>query len=655
MNTLSEDTIVDDIDWFNTNNEYLSLVVEQFKYLLRISYPKYSEEKSDEKVLAFEQKTELKRKRIPGIAPIDYLTDLYGLTKFEKNILLLSIAPDLDSSFIYPLGHAEPIFVNFSLAMAIIPDAEWSSITANGTLRRNGLIELDDTDTLTAAKLIIPESILHFILGIHSEDDAVQLVSERDECRDYILDEKNKNLAEDIYQLWMDNHSFSANIFTLTGACADIKRDIAALLALKLEMKLKILPAFFIPTDIKELQKFIIMWDREMTIKGYLLFIECDNKSESDSTRDRMLDFFIDKLKWPVLISSDDKRTNCKKEQYAFDVKMPDMSEQKLCWNTNLPEYENDVDISEVCSHFSLTFRDIKKYSFAYKTLNKQDSLWSVCRTFNKEKVGNLVQNIDTSLGEVNLILPQRENDILEQIVSQVKLRSLVHEQWGFMKNSSRGKGISVLFSGASGTGKTTAAEYLAAKLDLDLYRIELSSMVSKYIGETEKNLQSIFQSAEKSGAILLFDEADALFGKRTQVKDSHDKHANTAVSFLLQRIESFSGLAILTSNLKDSFDNAFIRRLRFIVQFPFPSANERARIWEVMLPNNAPSQNIDFSKLAQLNVAGGSICNITMNACFAAAAGSEIIQMKHYLAASRNEYEKLEKNITAMEINGWL
>ena len=152
-----------------------------------------------------------------------------------------------------------------------------------------------------------------------------------------------------------------------------------------------------------------------------------------------------------------------------------------------------------------------------------------------------------------------------------------------------------------------------------------------------------------------MFDEADALFGKRTQVKDSNDRHANNEVSYLLQRMESFRGLAILTSNFRDSFDKAFLRRLRFIVQFPFPSTHERELIWQAMLPQKAPSKGIDFKKLAQLNVAGGNIRNITMNACFGAAASKEPLQMKHYLKASREEYLKLEKNITEEEVRGWV
>jgi SpoVK/Ycf46/Vps4 family AAA+-type ATPase len=198
------------------------------------------------------------------------------------------------------------------------------------------------------------------------------------------------------------------------------------------------------------------------------------------------------------------------------------------------------------------------------------------------------------------------------------------------------------------------AAEVLAHALDLDLYRIDLSAVVSKYIGETEKNLRRIFDAAEEGGAILLFDEADALFGKRSEVKDSHDRYANIEVSYLLQRMEAYRGLAILTTNLKSALDTAFLRRIRFIVQFPFPDATQRQQIWERIFPRTTPTDGLDYSRLAQLSVAGGNIRNIALNAAFLAAGADGPIRMEHLLQAARNEYAKLERTLTDAEIRGW-
>jgi len=249
------------------------------------------------------------------------------------------------------------------------------------------------------------------------------------------------------------------------------------------------------------------------------------------------------------------------------------------------------------------------------------------------------------------LVLPEPQIQSLRQIAIHVRHRATVYDEWGFGARSSRGLGISTLFAGVSGTGKTMAAEVLAAELRLDLYRIDLASMVSKYIGETEKNLRKVFDAAEESGAILLFDEADALFGKRSEVKDSHDRYANIEVSYLLQRVEAYRGLAILTTNLKSSLDAAFLRRLRFIVQFPFPDAEQRAEIWRRVFPVATPTEGLDILKLAKMNIPGGSIRNIALNAAFLAADTGKSVQMIHLLAAARNEYAKLERPLTEMEI----
>jgi SpoVK/Ycf46/Vps4 family AAA+-type ATPase len=199
------------------------------------------------------------------------------------------------------------------------------------------------------------------------------------------------------------------------------------------------------------------------------------------------------------------------------------------------------------------------------------------------------------------------------------------------------------------------ASEVVANQLQLDLYRIDLSAVVSKYIGETEKNLRRIFDAAEAGGAVLLFDEADALFGKRTEVKDSHDRHANVEVSYLLQRMEAYQGLAILTTNLKESLDKAFLRRIRFVIKFPFPDATQRAEIWRRIFPNQTPTQGLEVSKLGKLNVAGGNIRNIALNAAFIAADAGEPVMMKHILAAAKSEYVKLEQILTDTETRGWV
>jgi SpoVK/Ycf46/Vps4 family AAA+-type ATPase len=225
-----------------------------------------------------------------------------------------------------------------------------------------------------------------------------------------------------------------------------------------------------------------------------------------------------------------------------------------------------------------------------------------------------------------------------------------VYERWGFGARLGRGKGIAALFAGPSGTGKTMAAEVIANYLRLDLYRVDLSRVVSKYIGETEKNLRQVFDAAEQSGAILFFDEADALFGKRSEVRDSHDRYANIEINYLLQRMEDYRGLAILATNMKSLLDQAFLRRLRFLVDFPFPSAAQRTRIWRGAFPPAAETENLDYEFLSRLEITGGNIKNIALNAAFLAAAAGAPISMQLLLMAARREYSKIDKLVVEFE-----
>jgi SpoVK/Ycf46/Vps4 family AAA+-type ATPase len=253
-----------------------------------------------------------------------------------------------------------------------------------------------------------------------------------------------------------------------------------------------------------------------------------------------------------------------------------------------------------------------------------------------------------------DLVLPAPQRALLRQIEAHVRHRRRVHEDWGFAARTSRGLGITALFSGPSGTGKTLAAEVLARALDLDLYHVDLSAVVSKYIGETEKNLRRVFDAAEAGGAVLLFDEADALFGKRSEVKDSHDRYANLEVSYLLQRMEAYRGLAILTTNLKSALDDAFERRIRFRVAFPFPDAAQRAALWHRVFPPEMPTEGLDPERLARLNATGGTIRNVALHAAFLAAEAGEPVRMAHVRDAVRSVYAQLEKSLTERETRGW-
>jgi len=286
---------------------------------------------------------------------------------------------------------------------------------------------------------------------------------------------------------------------------------------------------------------------------------------------------------------------------------------------------------------------------------NTLDALWESCRVQARPGLDGLAQRVETGAGWDALVLPEPQLEMLREISRQMRHRARVYNTWGFGSATGRGLGITALFAGASGTGKTTAAEVLAHELKLDLYRIDLSQVVSKYIGETEKSLRRIFDAAEEGGALLFFDEADALFGRRTEVKDSHDRYANIEVSYLLQRMEQYRGLAVLATNMKQALDPAFLRRIRFVVAFPFPDAALREQIWKRAIPRQAPTEAVNLQQLARLSVTGGNIRNIALGAAFLASEAGEPIRMSHLLEAARGEYLKIEKPLTEPEIRGWV
>ncbi|HEV2915052.1 MAG TPA: AAA family ATPase [Pyrinomonadaceae bacterium] len=270
--------------------------------------------------------------------------------------------------------------------------------------------------------------------------------------------------------------------------------------------------------------------------------------------------------------------------------------------------------------------------------------MYRACRSQSTTKLAELAQKIKPLYTWDDIVLSKDTLQHLREICLHVRHRRRVFTDWNFDKRVSLGKGTSALFSGPSGTGKTMAAEIIANDLGLDLYKIDLSTVVSKYIGETEKNLSRIFQEAEQSNAILFFDEADALFGKRSEVKDAHDRYANIEINYLLQKMEEYEGIVIMASNFQKNIDEAFTRRLRFIIEIPFPDRNYRARIWRNIFPAETPrAKDIAFDFLAgKFEISGGNIKNIALNAAFQAAENSGVVSMKHIVRATRREFQKM-------------
>jgi ATP-dependent 26S proteasome regulatory subunit len=338
-------------------------------------------------------------------------------------------------------------------------------------------------------------------------------------------------------------------------------------------------------------------------------------------------------------------------------VPRPELSVCKRLWEQSLAACERlaeDVDSAALASKFRFGQSQIREALATAENLAhwRSPGNWqitasdiaSACRAQSSPKLGALAQKIEPKHTWSEIVLPQDNLAQLKELCEQARHRHRVYGDWGFDRKLSLGKGLGALFSGPPGTGKTMAAEVIASALELDLYRIDLSQVVSKYIGETEKNLHQIFLEAQAAQAILFFDEADALFGKRSEVKDAHDRYANIEVGYLLQKMEEYEGVAILATNFRQNIDEAFLRRLHFIVEFPFPDYEYRRRIWQVVFPQEAPlAEEVDFDVLArEIKLAGGNIKNIALAAAFYAAGEGAVIMMPHLWQAARREHQKL-------------
>lgn len=336
---------------------------------------------------------------------------------------------------------------------------------------------------------------------------------------------------------------------------------------------------------------------------------------------------------------------------------LPTATERLHCWRAALPD--STLDLSEIANKFRLSRGQIAAAAATAQNQARRrqhenpqitlDDLHIACRLHSNQKLSELAQKIEPHYTWADIVLPSEQIAQLRELCDQVIHRTQVYESWGFGQKFSLGKGAHVLFSGPPGTGKTMGADIIAGELGLDLYKIDLATVVSKFIGETEKNLARIFTEAETSNAILFFDEADALFGKRTEVRDAHDRYANLEISYLLQRMEAYEGVTILATNLRKNMDEAFMRRMHFIVEFPFPDVAHRQRIWQKSWPAAAPrSADVDLAFLAErVLLAGGNIRNIALAASFLAAADGGTITMTHLLHAAQREYQKMGKLLT--------
>jgi ATP-dependent 26S proteasome regulatory subunit len=623
---------------------------------------------------------------------LERLCHLFRLTPFEKDVLVVCLAPEVhrryDKLYAYLQDDVTRKRPSVDLVLNLLCHSFEERITGRGffhcdaPLVRYQMLSFVNDDTALSVPLLsrfikLDDRIVDFILQ-QGGDDAqlkafVQPVQEGLTLGDLTLPEPLKaqlfRLVEGYRELQASTESTCHLQCFIHGPYGSGKREAAA--AVCHQLGLPLLEArveALIQTSQME-QATIQRICREALLRGAgLVFTGMEHllaNQEKLSAYHAMIHRAVRDFPGPLFLASQRPWIAGPGEQVplmTLEFPAPDFNLRKRLWQVETESNRTTieaVDLDEIANQFRFTGGQIRDAMLQALHLNQLEKgnhsrisramLYQGCRRQCNQKLSELSQKIIPHYSWTDIVLPEDRLAQLREICDHVRYRHLVFGDWGFEKKMSLGKGLTVLFAGPSGTGKTMAAEIIAGELQIDLYKIDLSCVVSKYIGETEKNLSKVFREAEQSNAILLFDEADALFGKRSEVKDSHDRYANIEVNYLLQKMEEFDGIVILATNIRGHIDDAFIRRLRFCVEFPFPDETSRCRIWKGVFPETAPQGgDIDFHFLAsRFKLSGGNIKNIALASAFLAARNSGKIGMDHVILATKREFQKMGKICT--------
>jgi AAA+ superfamily predicted ATPase len=593
------------------------------------------------------------------------LSRRFGLSRFEQEVLLLCAAMEFDTHISALCAQAQNelngCYPTFALTMALFDEPAWDVLSPERPLRYWRLIEISHpvAQSLITTPLRADERIVNYLKGLNYLDDrlAPLLVPFDVPVGETNLSPSQRKIANSVVQQLQSSMNGRVPVTQLAGPDTLSKQLVAQQVATTLGLHLYRLPAELLPNQAAELEAHARLWQRENILLPIAVYLDAHEpeavvKSEGGRQHTTLpLYRFLSRTQGIFFLSSREIRSDLGPATIAVEVKKPAPAEQQAAWADTLKDAAVDSP-PLLAGQFNLnvsTIRQIVKRVSDEPGNNGHilhERLWDACLVSTGPKLDVLAQRLEPKATWDDIVLTEEAKYLLHQITDQVRQRSKVYDTWGFRKKLNRGLGINALFSGDSGTGKTMAAEVIANELRLKLYRIDLSGVVSKYIGETEKNLRHLFDAAEDGGAILFFDEADALFGKRSEVKDSHDRYANIEINYLLQRMESYSGLAILATNMKSALDEAFMRRLRFIVDFPFPGMKERKIIIQKVFPSEVPKGELDYDRLARLNLTGGSINNMSINAAFMAAQSGGPVTMQLILSAAKAEFRKMERPI---------
>lgn len=607
------------------------------------------------------------------------LAPSFHLTAFDVDAILICLAAELDTRYerIYAYlqddvtrkrPSVDLVLNLLSTSFAAKLDAR-ERFSAGAPLLKYQLISLSEEAASPKAPLLnrclkLDERIVNYLLGSDEIDvrlgRQVSLVEPKQNTANLILP---ADLLASLKRLF-ENHRNAEDGLTLhfQGIYGVGKRSTAGALCHLAGLKLLVVNVEPAPSAELDFAALVRLITREATLQNAALYWSGFDSllSADQGGRLALLLQQLQERKAIVFLAGEtvwEPSDNPELPPFVrIEFPLPAYSERLLFWHRELNDIaEADVDAAGLANKFRFSGGQIRDAALtAWNLARRRDpgnvsvnmsDLLEGCRLQSNRKLAALATRIKPRYVWSDIVLPPDKLRQLREICNAVEFRPIVYEKWGFDNKLSLGKGLGLLFAGPSGTGKTMAAEVLAGELGLDLYKIDLSTVVSKYIGETEKNLSRIFTEAATSNAVLFFDEADALFGKRSEVRDSHDRYANIEINYLLQRMEEYEGTVILATNLRKNMDEAFVRRIQFTIEFPFPHADQRLAIWQHVWPENTPRQDLDLDFMARrFEISGGNIRNIALAAAFLAAEDGGCVKMKHLIRATGQEFQKMGK-----------
>ncbi len=613
---------------------------------------------------------------------LPHLARCFNLSPAEVDVLLIALAPELESSYETLYAYLQNDVtrkrpsVNLALSLVCRSENEWFMarriFNPAAPLLRHRLIELgeeqhDRQPSLLRKTLKLDETMVGFLLDqTPAELNGAALITPETDADTLDLTPATRSKIEKLTAVLRESGN-DGRVIRLSGKSDDALREAAEVFSLALDRRLLITELGWLDGD----EGRIAAWLRDASLWRAVPAVIAIELSEREAENQRLRESetklwrALRELRAPVLLLGSDATFSCVPPEirlWRLESEAPDFDLRHQAWESALNGYAASAahpareDAARLADTFRFGGRRIAQtceLAACFAALRDSpgyeptpQDLLEAGRVLTAPQIGRCAIRIEPRYAWPDIVLPPEKLQQLRRIAAWLTHRRMVHREWGYGRKLARGKGLNALFTGPSGAGKTMAAEVLAGELALDLYQIDLSNVVSKYIGETEKNLSAIFNAAEQSQALLFFDEADALFGKRTEVKDAHDRYANIEVNYLLQRVEQYEGVVILATNLQRNLDEAFIRRMQEVVEFPFPDEDLRERIWRRHFPDEAPrADDIDFTFLArQFKLTGGHIKNIALSAAFLAAEAREPISMSHIILATKAEHGKQGK-----------